>query len=101
MLLRFVRESILRSPGRKALIVVAVALGCAVATAMLGVMLDIGDRVNRELRSVGANIVVPPRAAALTGGIGSLTTHAAGPADYIALADVPHLKKIFWGLNIT
>ena len=33
-------------------------MGSAVATAMLGVMLDIGDKVNRELRSVGANIVV-------------------------------------------
>jgi putative ABC transport system permease protein len=101
MLLRFVRESIVRSPGRKALIVTAVALGCAVATAMLGVMLDIGDRVNRELRSEGANIVVTSRAASLTGGIGSLTTHTASPADYIALADVPKIKKIFWGLNIT
>jgi putative ABC transport system permease protein len=101
MLLRFVRESILRSPGRKALIVIAVALGCAVATAMLGVMLDIGDRINQELRSVGANIVVTSRAASLTGGIGSLTTHAASQADYIPIASVPTIKKIFWGLNIT
>jgi putative ABC transport system permease protein len=101
VLLRFVRESILRSPGRKALIVTAVALGCAVATAMLGVMLDIGDRINQELRAEGANIVVTARAASLTGGIGSLTTHAASRADYIAVSDVPNVKKIFWGLNIT
>jgi hypothetical protein len=33
--------------------VAAVAMGSAVATAMLGVRLDIGDRVNRELRSAG------------------------------------------------
>ena len=31
----------------------AVALGSAVATAMLGAMLDVGDRVNQELRSLG------------------------------------------------
>ena len=36
----------------------AVALGSAVATAMLGAMLDVGDRVNQELRSLGANLLV-------------------------------------------
>ena len=41
--------------------VAAVAMGSAVATAMLGVMLDIGDRVNRELRSLGANLMVTPK----------------------------------------
>jgi putative ABC transport system permease protein len=101
VLLRFVRESIVRSPGRKALIVVAVALGCAVATAMLGVMLDIGDRINQELRAEGANIVVTAQAASLTGGIGSLSAHATGRAGYIPLAEVPKVKNIFWGLNIT
>ena len=45
-------QSIRRSR-RKAMTVAAVAMGSAVATAMLGVRLDIGDRVNRELRSAG------------------------------------------------
>lgn len=101
MILRFVEESILRAPRRKALIIAAIAMGSAVATAMLGVMLDIGDKINRELRSVGANIVVTSRAASLTGGFGSVTTTAAGAANYIAETDVPKIKKIFWGLNIT
>jgi len=51
MLLRFVRASISRAPRRKALIVAAIAMGSAVATAMLGVMFDIGDKVNRELQA--------------------------------------------------
>ncbi len=51
---------------------------------MLGVMLDIGDKINRELRAKGANIVVTSRSASLTGGVGSLTTAAAGSANYIA-----------------
>jgi len=82
MLLRFISESIRRAPRRKALIIAAIAMGSAVATAMLGVMLDIGDKVNRELRNAGANILVTPH------------------SGYIAEADVPKIKTIFWHLAI-
>jgi putative ABC transport system permease protein len=101
VILRFVRESIRRAPRRKALIIAAIAMGSAVATAMLGVMLDIGDKINRELRSEGANIVVTSRAASLTGGIGSIAAGAAGASIYIPDSQVPDIKKIFWGLNVT
>src|SRR5580658_6628050 len=101
MIVRFVSESIRRAPRRKALIVAAIAMGSAVATAMLGVMLDIGDKINSELRSEGANIAVTAQAAAVTGGVGSIAAGAAGAADYIPEAIVPNIKKIFWGLNIT
>ena len=67
MFLRFVSQSIRRAPRRKAMTVAAVAMGSAVATAMLGVMLDIGDRVNRELRGLGANLMVTPKAALAAG----------------------------------
>ena len=77
MIFRFVQESIRRAPRRKALIIAAIAMGSAVATAMLGVMLDIGDKINSELRSEGANIAVTARAAAVTGGVGSISTGAA------------------------
>ena len=101
MIVRFVRDSIRRSPKRKALIITAIALGTSVATAMLGVMLSIGDKINLELRQAGANIVVTSQAAALTGGIGGVTTSVSGPASDIKESDLPNIKKIFWGLNIT
>jgi putative ABC transport system permease protein len=101
MIVRFVRDSIRRSPKRKALIIAAIALGTAVATAMLGVMLSIGDKINLELRQAGANIVVTSQAAALTGGIGGVTASVSGSANDIQEADLPNIKKIFWGLNIT
>jgi putative ABC transport system permease protein len=101
MIVRFIRESITRAPRRKALIVAAIAMGSAVATAMLGVMLDIGDKINRELRSEGANIVVTSQAASLTGGVGSISAGAANASNYIPESEVPNIKKIFWGLNVT
>ncbi|MES1260998.1 MAG: ABC transporter permease [Acidobacteriota bacterium] len=100
MIVRFVKDSIRRAPRRKALLVAAIAMGSAVATSMVGVMLSIGDKVNRELRAAGANIVVTKRAAALTGGVGRTTAAAVGAENYIAESDVPKIKDIFWGLNI-
>ena len=101
MIVRFINESIRRAPRRKALIIAAIAMGSAVATAMLGVMLDIGDKINRELRSVGANIVVTSRAASMTGGVGSIAAGTAGAKNFIPESEVPDVKRIFWGLNIT
>ena len=101
MILRFVKESIRRAPRRKALIIAAIAMGSAVATAMLGVMLDIGDKINNELQSEGANIVVTPGGSSLAGGVGSIAANVANAANYIPEEQVPTIKKIFWGLNIT
>ena len=100
MFLRFVSQSIRRSPRRKAMTVAAVAMGTAVATAMLGVMLDIGDRVNRELRSLGANLIVTPKSRALPVEIGGVSYRPVAKADFIPEAAVPKIKATFWHLNI-
>jgi putative ABC transport system permease protein len=63
-------------------------------------MLDIGDKVNRELRAVGANIVVTSRNASLTEGFGQISTAPTGANSYLAEADVIKVKSIFWGLNV-
>ncbi|MDR2123480.1 MAG: ABC transporter permease [Desulfovibrio sp.] len=77
-----------------------VALGISLATAMLNVMLDVGDKVNQALRTYGANITVEPRGAALLGdlyGIGE----GEGVADKFLLeAELPRIKTIFWAFNI-
>jgi putative ABC transport system permease protein len=101
MFFRFVSQSIRRSPRRKAMTVAAVAMGAAVATAMLGVMLDIGDRVSRELRSLGANLMVTPKARSLPVEIGGLSFRPVSSADYIPEAQLPKIKSTFWQLNIT
>ena len=101
MFLRFVSQSIRRAPRRKAMTVAAVALGSAVATAMLGVMLDIGDRVNRELRGLGANLLVTPKAASLPVEIGGISYRPVSRDDFIPEAQLPKIKSIFWQLNIT
>ena len=101
MFFRFVSQSIRRSPRRKAMTVAAVAMGTAVATAMLGVMLDIGDRVNRELRSLGANLMVTPKARSLPVEIGGISYRPVSSQDYIPEDQVLKIKSTFWQLNIT
>jgi putative ABC transport system permease protein len=75
-------------------------MGTAVATAMLGVMLDIGDRVNRELRSLGANLIVTPRGRSLPVEIGGISFRPVDKEDFIPEAAVPRIATTFWHLNI-
>ena len=101
MFLRFVGQSIRRAPRRKAMAIGAVALGSAVATAMLGAMLEVGDRVNRELRNLGANLLVTPKSASLPVDIGGIRYEPLAKDEFIPVAGVPKIKSIFWQLNIT
>jgi len=101
LFLRFVGQSIRRAPRRKAMAIGAIALGSAVATAMLGAMLDVGDRVNRELRNLGANLLVTPKSAMLPVDIGGIRYQPAAKDEFIPVAGVPKIKSIFWQLNIT
>jgi putative ABC transport system permease protein len=101
MFFRYVAESIRRAPRRKAITVAAVAMGTAVATSMLGVMLDVGDKVNLELRSMGANILVVPTARAAAVNIGGVTALPASTDNFIEESRVPKIKTIFWRLSIT
>jgi putative ABC transport system permease protein len=101
MFFRYVVESIRRAPRRKAMTVAAVAMGTAVATSMLGVMLDIGDKVNFELRSMGANILVVPTARASAVNVDGVTALPASSDNFIQESLVVKIKKIFWALNVT
>jgi putative ABC transport system permease protein len=100
MFWRVLRESFLRTRGRQALAVLAIACGAAVATSMLAVFLTVGDRVSRELRSFGANIVVTPAADTLPVEIGGIDYRPVAEGAYISEDLLPKLKMIFWRNNI-
>jgi putative ABC transport system permease protein len=99
MFARLVYESFRRQPRRKLLVAVAVTLGAAVSTAMIAIATDIGDKVSRELRTLGANIVVTPEEDTLDVQIGSVNLKPVGA--YLYEADLPKIKGIFWRNNIT
>ena len=100
MLGRILSDSLLRRRRRKLLTLAAVALGVTVATAVGTVALDVGDKVSRELRSFGANILVRPAADTLAVTIGGVDYRPAGAGATLDESDLVNLKKIFWSNNI-
>ncbi len=82
------------------MIALIVALGVSISTAMINVLLGVGDKVNRELKVYGANITVTHKDASLLSDLYGLDEGAGVSDKYLYEEDVLKLKQIFWGFNI-
>jgi len=71
-----------------------------VATAVATIAIDVGDKVNHELRSVGANIIVTPAADGFPISIGGVDFRPAGAGAYLEESSLPAMKRIFWRNSI-
>jgi putative ABC transport system permease protein len=100
MFARLVYESFRRQKRRKLLAGVAITLGVAVATAMVAVATDIGDKISRELRSYGANLIVTPQEDSLDLQIGGVDLKPPSDGAYLNEADLPKIRGTFWHHNI-
>jgi len=100
MFLRILLDSLLRQRRRKAIALAAVALGTAAASALGDIALDVGDKVNRELKSFGANLVVLPRGGSGPITIGGEDLSALRVPAYLPSDDVLRVKDNFWKNNI-
>jgi putative ABC transport system permease protein len=100
MFVRLVYESFRRQRRRKLLAGIAIALGVSVATAMIAVANDIGDKVSRELRAYGANILVTPQDDTLDLEVGGVNLKPPSDGAYLSEADLPKIKGMFWRNNI-
>jgi len=101
MFVRLVYESFRRQKRRKILAGAAITLGVTVATAMIAVATDIGDKINRELRTIGANLVITPQEDSLDVEIGGVNLKPPTDGAFLSEADLPKIKGIFWHNNIT
>ncbi len=101
MFVRLVYESFRRQKRRKLLAGAAITLGVTVATAMIAVATDIGDKINRELRTIGANLVVTPQEDSLDVEIGGVNLKPPTDGAFLDEADLPKILGIFWHNNIT
>jgi putative ABC transport system permease protein len=101
MFVRLVYESFRRQKRRKLLAGAAIALGVTVATAMIAVATDIGDKINRELRTIGANLLVTPQEDTLDVEIGGVNLKPPSDGAFLNEADLPKIKGTFWHNNIT
>src|SRR6201981_1351838 len=100
MFARLLYESFRRQKRRKLLAGVAISLGVAIATAMIAVATDIGDKINRELRSYGANLLVTPQEDTIDVEIGGVNLKPPSDGNFLSDADLPKIKGTFWRHNI-
>jgi putative ABC transport system permease protein len=101
MFVRLVYESFRRQKRRKLLAGAAITLGVTVATAMIAVATDIGDKINRELRTIGANLLLTPQEDTLDVEIGGVSLKPPSDGAFLNEADLPKIKGTFWHNNIT
>ena len=100
MFLRILGDAFARQKRRKAIVLTAVALGTAAASAPADIALDVGDRMSRELKAFGANLVVVPRGAATSVRVGGADFAALSVPAYLRADDVLRVKDNFWKNNI-
>ncbi len=99
MFFRMIRGTFLRQWKKMFMIALTIAFGASLATAMISVVLDVGDKVNEELKAYGANITVVPKQSSIVSDLydveGSNSTGA-----YLLEEELINIKTIFWAFNI-
>ncbi len=84
MFTRLLSKAIQRRKLRIALAVLAVVMGASIASTLLSISFDINDKMGRELKSYGANIILLP----------------SGEGTFINESELYKMKTIFWRHNI-
>ena len=100
MFARVLQNAFLRQKRRKAIVLLAVSLGTAAASALLDIALGVGDQMNRELKAFGANLVVLPRGGAGPVLVGGEDVSALRIPSYLAEEQILQVKNNFWKNNI-
>lgn len=99
MLARMLWQSWRYGLKRKMLSVITIFLASGLVSALLAVSIDIGDKMAKEMKSYGANILIEPASSALlsneNGGHTSLSAQ-----DFLDESELPNVKDIFWRNNI-
>ena len=99
MFFRMILRALVRQKGKMAMIAFTIALGASLATAMLNVMMDVGDKVNQELKTYGANITVVPKQASVLNELYDMGGEGQTGA-YLREDELGNIKTIFWAFNI-
>ncbi|MDO4648840.1 MAG: ABC transporter permease [Eubacteriales bacterium] len=102
MFFRMVKGALIRQRGKMFLIAFTIALGASLATAMLNTVMDVGDKVNEELKTYGANITVKPKDSSLLSDLYSVEEGGTAlSTSYLKEDELGKIKTIFWAFNIT
>ena len=99
MFFRMVKGTLIRQWKKMILIAFTIGLGASLATAMLSVVLDVGDKVNKELKTFGSNITVMPKRQSVVSDLYDVSGGKSSRA-YLKENELGKIKTIFWAFNI-
>ena len=99
MFVRMIAKAFIRQWKKMLLIAFTIALGSSLATAMLSVMMDVGDKINQELKAYGANIKVVPKDMSVLNELYDVDGENITGA-YLKEEELGKIKTIFWAFNI-
>ena len=99
MFFRMIFGTLFRQWKKMLMIAFTIALGASLATAMLSVMLDVGDKVNQELKTYGANITVVPKENSVLSSLYEVEGEG-GTGAFLREDELGKIKTIFWAFNI-
>ena len=88
MLWRMLRQSWGRNLRRKVLAIITVFLASSLISALLAVSIDIGDKMSRELKSYGANILIEPAGQAALPALFSESSNPLSGQDFLDEAEL-------------
>ena len=100
MLWRMLRQSRGVISDARGLAIMTVFLASSLISALLAVSIDIGDKMSRELKSYGANILIEPAGQAALPALFSQNSNPLSGQDFLDEAELPNIKDIFWRNNI-
>ena len=100
MFFRMIRGAFVRQKGKMLMIALTIALGASLATAMLNVMLDVGDKINQELKTYGANITVVPKSSSVLNNLYEVEGGEEAQKAFLREDELGKIKTIFWAFNI-
>jgi len=100
MLLRILGDSLVRQKRRKIVVLAAVTLGTTAAAALANMALDVGDKMARELKAFGANLMVLPAQAGRPVRLAGEDVTRWRLPSYLSAQDVLRVKDNFWKNNI-
>ena len=99
MFIRMIGKAFLRQWKKMMMIAFTIALGASLATAMLSVMMDVGDKINQELKAYGANITVVPKDTSVVSELYDIGDENITDS-YLKEDELGMIKTIFWTFNI-
>lgn len=100
MLWRMLAQSWCRNIRRKSLAVFTVFLAATLISSLLAVSINIGDKMSRELKSYGANILIEPAQQMVLPALFGERNHSLVGQSFLSQSELSNIKDIFWRNNI-